>query len=189
MKRTSEAHVDNAPSHQGAREPQRRLHRGVPAEGRYAAEAPLASRLVHYTGYEITSRTSASTICATDGRCMSAPILSQMRPMYLEKCAVPVRGFVWQDRSGHSATPRIVRTARPNLIIKDAGFYEYVARMRIQKKLTAPTLRRVALRPPSLYHRRSPNKTSCAETTSRNLEPPVFDLHSLSYRSTLVPSR
>ena len=109
----------------------------------FAAEAPLAARLVHYTGYEM----EIEDIGVEDARdrmvgCMvgTADLIGQMSDrMYLEK----VRQFLYQEfvwaRIAREELPdgrEIVRYSSANdLIIKTPGFYEYVARTRIDKKL------------------------------------------------------
>jgi hypothetical protein len=109
----------------------------------FAAEAPLASRLVHFTGYEM----DVDEIRADDPRdrmlgCMvgTADLIGQMSDrMYLEK----VREFLYEEfvwakiaREQLADGREIVRYSSPDdLIIKTPGFYEYVARTRIQNKL------------------------------------------------------
>jgi hypothetical protein len=111
----------------------------------YAAEAPIASRLVHFTGYEI----DIDEIHVDDPRdrmigCMvgTADLIGQMSDrMYLEK----VREFLYDEfvwgqiaREQLDDGREIVRySSADDLIIKTPGFYEYVARTRIQKKLSA----------------------------------------------------
>ena len=109
----------------------------------FTAEAPLAARLVHFTGYEI----DPADIRVADPRermigCMvgTADLIGQMSDrMYLEK----VRDFLYQEflwgRVAREQLPdgrEIVRYSSANdLIIKTPGFYEYVARTRIARKL------------------------------------------------------
>jgi hypothetical protein len=109
----------------------------------FGAEAPLASRLVHFTGYEM----DLDDIRVDDQRdrvlgCMvgSADLIGQMSDrMYLEKC----REFLYQEfvlgsvaREKLDDGREIVRYASPeDLIYKTPGFYEYVARERINRKL------------------------------------------------------
>jgi hypothetical protein len=109
----------------------------------YAAEAPLASRLVHFTGYEM----DVDSIVVADARdrmigCMvgTADLIGQMSDrMYLEK----VREFLYEEfvwgkiaREQLADGREIVRySSRDDLIFKTPGFYEYVARTRILKKL------------------------------------------------------
>jgi hypothetical protein len=109
----------------------------------YGAEAPLASRLVHFTGYEM----EVEDIRVDDPRdrmigCMvgTADLIGQMSDrMYLEK----VRQFLYQEfvwgkiaREQLADGREIVRYSSANdLIIKTPGFYEYVARTRIERKL------------------------------------------------------
>ena len=146
LKRTSEAEVEN-----GAIFTKVHVSRSadfiasyLPKVG-FAPEAALASRLVHFTGYEM----DVDDIPVDEPRdrmigCMvgTADLIGQMSDrMYLEKCREFLyREFVWakiaRERlpDGHE----VVRYASPeDLIIKTPGFYEYVARTRIQKKLGA----------------------------------------------------
>jgi hypothetical protein len=109
----------------------------------YTAEASLASRLVHFTGYEM----DVDDIPVDDLRdrmigCMvgTADLIGQMSDrMYLEK----VREFLYDEfvwgkiaREQLADGREIVRySSADDLIFKTPGFYEYVARTRIQKKL------------------------------------------------------
>jgi hypothetical protein len=111
----------------------------------FGAEAPVAARLVHFTGYEM----EIEDIRVGDPRdrkigCLvgAADLIGQMSDrMYLEKCREFLyKEFVWgkiaRERlpDGHE----VVRYASPeDLIIKTPGFYEYVARIRLEKKLGA----------------------------------------------------
>jgi len=109
----------------------------------FAAEAPLASRLVHFTGYEM----EIDDIPVDDPRdrmlgCMvgTADLIGQMSDrMYLEKVREFLYGeFVWGNiaRERMPDGREIVRYTSPDdLMIKTPGFYEYVARTRIAKKL------------------------------------------------------
>ncbi|HYE40316.1 MAG TPA: hypothetical protein VEB23_10310, partial [Ramlibacter sp.] len=107
----------------------------------FAQQAPSAARLVHFTGYEM----NIEDIAISDPRerllgCMlgTADLIGQMSDrMYLEKC----REFLYQEfvfgRIARETGPdgrEIVRYASPeDLIIKTPGFYEYVARARMQR--------------------------------------------------------
>ena len=120
------------------------LLRYLPTIG-FGAEAELASRLVHFTGYE----RDLDDIAVDDTRDRllgymvgSADLIGQMSDrMYLEKC----REFLYQEfvlgsiaREKLEDGREIVRYASPeDLIYKTPGFYEYVARTRIHKKLGA----------------------------------------------------
>ena len=111
----------------------------------FGAEAELAARLVHFTGYEM----ELEDIRVADPRdrmvgCMvgTADLIGQMSDrMYLEK----VREFLYDEfvwgKIAREQLPdgrEIVRYSSPDdLIIKTPGFYEYVARTRIQKKLAS----------------------------------------------------
>lgn len=146
LKRASEAAVEN-----GAVFTKTHVSRGaeflsayLPRIG-FGAEAPLAARLVHFTGYEM----EIDDIRVEDPKdrlvgCLvgTADLLGQMSDrMYLEKCREFLyQEFVWgkiaRERlpEGHE----LVRYASPeDLIIKTPGFYDYVARTRMQKKLGA----------------------------------------------------
>jgi hypothetical protein len=146
LKRTSESQVEN-----GAIFTKVHVSRSadfisgyLPKVG-FAAEAPLASRLVHFTGYEM----DLEDIRVEDARdrmigCMvgTADLIGQMSDrMYLEK----VREFLYDEfvwgriaREQLADGREIVRYSSPDdLIVKTPGFYEYVARTRIAKKLDA----------------------------------------------------
>jgi hypothetical protein len=109
----------------------------------FAAEAPIAARLVHFTGYEM----EIDDIQIDDPRdriigCLvgTADLIGQMSDrMYLEKC----REFLYREfvlgKIARDAAPdgrELVRYASAeDLILKTPGFYEYVARARIDRKL------------------------------------------------------
>jgi hypothetical protein len=111
----------------------------------FGAEAQVAAQLVHFTGYEM----EIQDIYVADPKdrlvgCMvgTADLIAQMADrMYLEKC----REFLYREFVlGNIARERlpdgreVVRYASgEDLIIKTPGFYEYVARDRIDKKLGA----------------------------------------------------
>jgi hypothetical protein len=108
----------------------------------FSEEAPVAARLVHFTGYEM----EIDDIHIDDPRdrllgCLvgTADLIGQMSDrMYLEKCREFlykefVLGNIARDTLGDGR--EIVRYASPeDLILKTPGFYEYVARARIEKK-------------------------------------------------------
>jgi hypothetical protein len=146
LKRSSEAEVEN-----GAIFTKVHVSRSadfiacyLPKVG-FGAEAALAARLVHFTGYEM----ELEDIRVDDPRdrmigCMvgTADLIGQMSDrMYLEK----VREFLYDEfvwgriaREQLADGREIVRYSSPDdLIIKTPGFYEYVARTRIGKKLGA----------------------------------------------------
>ena len=118
------------------------LRHYLPERG-FSAEAVLAAQLAHFTGYEF----DVDDIRIPEGKDRmlgymvgTADLLGQMSDrMYLEKCRdFLYEEFVW----GHIAREtlpdghEIVRYASPeDLILKTPGFYEYVARQRIEKKL------------------------------------------------------
>jgi hypothetical protein len=109
----------------------------------FAAEAPVAARLVHFTGYEM----EIDDIQIDDPKdrllgCMvgTADLIGQMSDrMYLEKC----REFLYREfvlgNIARDIAPdgrEVVRYGSPeDLILKTPGFYEYVARARIERKL------------------------------------------------------
>ncbi len=144
LKRSSEAHVEN-----GAIFTKVHVSRSadfiagyLPKIG-FAEEAALASRLVHFTGYEM----DVDQIQVDDPRdrtigCMvgTADLIGQMSDrMYLEK----VRQFLYEEfvwgkiaREQLADGREIVRySSAEDLIFKTPGFYEYVVRLRIDKKL------------------------------------------------------
>ncbi len=144
MKRASEAHVEN-----GAVFTKIHVSRSADFLARYlpqlgfAEEAPAAAKLVHFTGYEM----DIDDIMLHDPRDRvlgylvgTADLIGQMSDrMYLEKCREFLYPeFVW----GHIAREQladgreIVRYSSPDdLMLKTPGFYEYVARARLERKL------------------------------------------------------
>ena len=161
LKRTSEAAVEN-----GAVFTKTHVSRGadfistyLPKLG-FGAEAAVAARLVHFTGYEI----EIDDIRIEDPKDRlvgyfvgTADLLGQMSDrMYLEKCREFLyKEFVW-GKIARERLPdgyEVVRYASPeDLIIKTPGFYEYVARTRIQKKLgSADRYAEAHFDGPSLY--------------------------------------
>jgi hypothetical protein len=120
------------------------LARYLPTIG-YAAEAEVAARLVHFTGYEM----DVDDIKVADPKDLmlghmvgSADLIGQMSDrMYLEKC----REFLYEEfvlgSIARETLPDgrvVVRYSSPeDLIYKTPGFYEYVARDRINRKLGA----------------------------------------------------
>ena len=109
----------------------------------FAREAPLASRLVHFTGYEM----DLADIQVEDPRDRmvgwmvgTADLIGQMSDrMYLEK----VRRFLYEEfvwaKIAREQLPdgrEIVRySSAEDLVLKTPGFYEGVARTRIDRKL------------------------------------------------------
>ena len=146
MKRTSEAHVAN-----GAVFTKVHVSRSADFIAQYlptlgmGSVAPTAARLVHFTGYEM----DVDDIKIDDGKDRllghmvgTADLIGQISDrMYLEKC----REFLFQEFvHGNIARERmpdgreIVRyTSGEDLLFKTPGFYEYVVRVRIEKKLGA----------------------------------------------------
>jgi hypothetical protein len=146
LKRVSEGHVEN-----GAVFTKVHVSRSadfisayLPQLG-FGAEAPLAARLVHFTGYEM----DIDDIRVDDLRDRmvgylvgTADLIGQMSDrMYLEKCREFLyREFVWAGIARETLPDgrEVVRYASPeDLIIKTPGFYEYVARTRMERKLGA----------------------------------------------------
>ena len=111
----------------------------------FGPEAQVASQLVHFTGYEL--EIDQIPVHDTKDRmlgCMvgTADLIGQMSDrMYLEK----VRQFLYAEfvwgKVAREELPdgrEIVRYTSPeDLIVKTPGFYEYVARTRINNKLDA----------------------------------------------------
>jgi hypothetical protein len=144
MKRASEAHIENGAVFTKVHVSRSAdfLTRYLPQLG-YAEEAGAAAKLVHFTGYEM----DIEDILLHDPKdrllgCLvgTADLIGQMSDrLYLEKCREFLYPeFVW----GHIAREtladgrEIVRYASPDdLMLKTPGFYEYVARARIDKKL------------------------------------------------------
>jgi len=146
MRRVSEASVENGAVFTKVHVSRSAdfLLRYLPTIG-FGAEAEVAARLVHFTGYEM----DLDDIRIEDPRdrllgCMvgTADLIGQMSDrMYLEKC----REFLYKEfvlgeiaREKLADGREIVRYASPeDLIYKTPGFYEYVARERINRKLAA----------------------------------------------------
>jgi hypothetical protein len=109
----------------------------------FGAEAPLAARLVHFTGYEMEIediRVDQPKDRMLGWLVGTADLIGQMSDrMYLEKCREFLyREFVWANIARETLPDgrEVVRYASPeDLIIKTPGFYEYVARTRMEKKL------------------------------------------------------
>ncbi len=144
LKRASEAHIEN-----GAVFTKIHVSRSadflvwyLPRLG-YAEEAGAAAKLVHFTGYEM----DIDDILLHDPKdrllgCLvgTADLLGQMSDrMYLEKCREFLYPeFVWGRVARETLDDgrEIVRYASPDdLMLKTPGFYEYVARARMQNKL------------------------------------------------------
>src|SRR5712692_3092480 len=144
MKRRSEAEVEN-----GAVFTKIHVSRSadfmtayLPRLG-FSAEVAVAAQLVHFTGYEM----EIEDIHVADPKdrlvgCLvgTADLIGQMSDrMYLEKC----RQFLYKEfvfgsiaRDTLPDGREMIRYASPeDLVIKTPGFYEYVARTRIDSKL------------------------------------------------------
>lgn len=109
----------------------------------FAAEASTAARLTHFTGYEIDfekfeledakDRVLGCIVGTSD-------LIAQMADrQYIEKCRdFLYREFVWGGiaRETQPDGREIVRyTSATDLVIKTPGFYQYLARPRIEKRL------------------------------------------------------
>jgi hypothetical protein len=146
LKRTSEGEVENGAIFTKVHVSRSAdfLSRYLPTVG-FGPEAALAARLVHFTGYEM----EIEDIPVDDPRdrmvgCMvgTADLVGQMSDrMYLEKVhRFLYEEFVWGNIARETLPDgrEVVRYASADdLIIKTPGFYEYVARSRLEKKLGA----------------------------------------------------
>jgi len=109
----------------------------------FGAEAGLAARLVHFTGYEMDL--DEIQVAKPHERMLgwmvgTADLIGQMSDrMYLEKCRDFLYAeFVWANiaRERFADGHEVVRYASAaDLMLKTPGFYEHVARARIEKKL------------------------------------------------------
>ena len=146
LKRSSEGHVAN-----GAVFTKVHVSRSAEFAAAYlpqigfGAEAPLAAKLVHFTGYEM----DVDEIQVAEPRdrmlgCLvgTADLIGQMSDrLYLEKCRDFLYAeFVWANIAREKCPDgrELVRYASAaDLMTKTPLFYEYVARARIEKKLGA----------------------------------------------------
>ena len=146
MRRSSESHVENGAVFTKVHVSRSAdfLSRYLPTIG-FGAEAETAARLVHFTGYEM----DVDDIKVADPKDRmlghmvgTADLIGQMSDrMYLEKC----REFLYEEfvlgsiaRETLPDGREVVRYSSPeDLIYKTPGFYEYVARDRINRKLGA----------------------------------------------------
>ncbi|MEK6244143.1 MAG: hypothetical protein AABM33_06540 [Pseudomonadota bacterium] len=146
MKRLSEAQVENGAVFTKVHVSRSAdfLARYLPTIG-FGPEAEVAARLVHFTGYEM----DVDDIQVADPKDRllgymvgTADLIGQMSDrMYLEKC----REFLYKEfvlgglaREKLPDGREIVHYSSPeDLISKTPGFYEYVARQRILRKLGA----------------------------------------------------
>ena len=144
LKRAAEGHIEN-----GAVFTKIHVSRSADFMLRYlpqlgfAEEAGAAAKLVHFTGYEM----DIDDILLHDPRDRllghlvgTADLIGQMSDrMYLEKCREFLYSeFVWGSIARETLADgrEIVRYASPeDLMLKTPGFYEYVARTRMEKKL------------------------------------------------------
>ena len=146
LRRASEAHVENGAIFTKVHVSRSAdfLARYLPAIG-FGPEAEMASRIVHFTGYEM----DVDDIKVDDPKDRllghmvgTADLIGQMSDrMYLEKCREFLyQEFVWGSIARETLPDgrEIVRyTSAEDLIYKTPGFYEYVARDRILRKLGA----------------------------------------------------
>jgi hypothetical protein len=144
LKRASEANVENGAVFTKIHVSRSAdfLTRYLPRLG-YAEEAGAAAKLVHFTGYEM----DIDDILVHDPKDRligylvgTADLLGQMSDrLYLEKCREFLYPeFVWGRIARETLADgrEIVRYASPDdLMLKTPGFYEYVARTRMQTKL------------------------------------------------------
>jgi hypothetical protein len=146
LRRASETHVENGAIFTKVHVSRSAdfLLRYLPTLG-FGAEAEMASRVVHFTGYEM----DVDDIKVDDPKDRllghmvgTADLIGQMSDrMYLEKCREFLyQEFVWGSIARETLPDgrEIVRyTSAEDLIYKTPGFYEYVARDRINRKLGA----------------------------------------------------
>lgn len=146
LRRASEVHVENGAIFTKVHVSRSAdfLLRYLPTIG-FGAEAEMASRVVHFTGYEM----DVDDIKVDDPKDRllghmvgTADLIGQMSDrMYLEKCREFLYPeFVWGSIARETLPDgrEIVRyTSAEDLIYKTPGFYEYVARDRINRKLGA----------------------------------------------------
>jgi hypothetical protein len=144
MKRNSESRVENGAVFTKVHVSRSAdfLMRYLPTIG-FAEEATVAGRLVHFTGYEM--QIEDIDVHAPKDRLLghmvgTADLIGQMSDrMYLEKCREFLyREFVWGNIAREKLPDgrEVVRYSSPDdLMLKTPGFYEYVARSRIQNKL------------------------------------------------------
>ena len=146
MRRASEGHVQNGAVFTKVHVSRSAdfLLRYLPGLG-FAPEAETASRLVHFTGYEM----DVDDIKVADPKDRmlgymvgTADLIGQMSDrMYLEKC----REFLYEEfvlgsiarETGPDGREIVRYSSAEDLIYKTPGFYEYVARDRIRRKLGA----------------------------------------------------
>lgn len=144
LKRASEGHIENGAVFTKIHVSRSAdfLLRYLPQLG-FAEEAAAAAKLVHFTGYEM----DIDDIMLHDpqdrllGHLVgTADLIGQMSDrMYLEKCREFLYPeFVWGSIARETLADgrEIVRYSSPeDLMLKTPGFYEYVARTRMEKKL------------------------------------------------------
>ena len=181
MRRASEAHVENGAVFTKVHVSRSAdfLSRYLPTIG-FGAEAETAARLVHFTGYEM----DVDDIKVADPKDRllghmvgTADLIGQMSDrMYLEKC----REFLYQEfvlgsiaRETLPDGREIVRYSSPeDLIYKTPGFYEYVARDRINRKLgAADRYAEAHFDGPSLYQSRDRQQHALPARGDRDRRP------------------
>jgi hypothetical protein len=161
MRRASEANVENGAIFTKVHVSRSAdfLARYLPTIG-FGAEAEMAARVVHFTGYEL----DVDDIKVSDPKDRllghmvgTADLIGQMSDrMYLEKCREFLyQEFVWGSIARETLPDgrEIVRySSAEDLICKTPGFYEYVARDRIHRKLgAADRYAELHFNGPSLY--------------------------------------
>jgi len=180
MRRASEAHVKNGAVFTKVHVSRSAdfLSRYLPAIG-YGAEAETAARLVHFTGYEMD--VDDIKVAGEKDRKLghmvgTADLIGQMSDrMYLEKC----REFLYEEfvlgsiaRETLPDGREVVRYSSPeDLIYKTPGFYEYVARDRINRKLgAADRYAEAHFDGPSLYQSEIDNNMSYLREAIENAD-------------------
>jgi hypothetical protein len=180
MRRASEAHVENGAVFTKVHVSRSAdfLARYLPTIG-YGAEAETAARLVHFTGYEMD--VDDIKVAGEKDRKLghmvgTADLIGQMSDrMYLEKC----REFLYEEfvlgsiaRETLPDGREVVRYSSPeDLIYKTPGFYEYVARDRINRKLgAADRYAEAHFDGPSLYQSEIDNNMSYLREAIENAD-------------------
>ena len=180
MRRASEAHVENGAVFTKVHVSRSAdfLSRYLPTIG-YGEEAETAARLVHFTGYEMD--VDDIKVAGEKDRKLghmvgTADLIGQMSDrMYLEKC----REFLYEEfvlgliaRETLPDGREVVRYSSPeDLIYKTPGFYEYVARDRINRKLgAADRYAEAHFDGPSLYQSEIDNNMSYLREAIENAD-------------------
>lgn len=114
----------------------------LPAIG-FAAEADTAARLTHFTGYELDiERIELGTANDRLLGCIvgTSDLIAQMADrLYIEKCRdFLYREFVWGGITRETlpdGSESVRYASATDLVIKTPGFYQYLARPRLEKRL------------------------------------------------------